>query len=75
MSDLDGEERRGGRVVVHHVVNPEAGLPFRRVTIFGQPVGKAYGLQDVIELIRRVGLDVEDPDLVDWEGGDSQTWE
>lgn len=78
MTDLDGEEQRGTRVVVHHVVNPEGGIPFRRVTILGQEAGKAYGLADVIEFIRRAGLDdanVDDPNLIDWQGGGPKVWE
>lgn len=78
MTDWDGDERRPARVVVHHVVNPEGGIPFRRVTIMGQEAGKAYGVADVVAFIRRAGLDdvdVDDPGLIDWEGGGPTVWE
>jgi hypothetical protein len=49
------------------------------VTIRGEQVGIAYHLLDVLELLRRAGLPeahegIEDPALVEWQGGDSRAW-
>nr|WP_275467796.1 hypothetical protein [Streptomyces noursei] len=49
----------------------------RRVTVRGEMVGRARGLADVYEFLRRAGLedpDLEDPALVEWRGGDIQAW-
>ncbi len=51
--------------------------PYRRVEIYGNPVGKATSEQDVAEFIRRAGVadpDLDDPDLVAWVGGDRTAW-
>lgn len=51
--------------------------PYRRVEIYGRLVGKAYGPEDVVEFIRRAGVeepDLDDPDLVGWRGGDRTVW-
>lgn len=39
----------------------------------------AYHLLDVLEFVRRTGLadthkGIDDPDLVEWRGGDSRMW-
>jgi hypothetical protein len=64
----------------HVTVSPvvDAWPPYRRVEILGAPYGHAYQLADVIDLMRRAGLDdlhYEDPDLVDWQGGGPEVWE
>ncbi|AUA13613.1 hypothetical protein CFP59_05779 [Streptomyces malaysiensis subsp. malaysiensis] len=51
--------------------------PFRLVEIAGELAGKAYSVLDVIEIAREVGLDdvdLDDPDVVRWVGGDKFTW-
>ncbi|WP_405014062.1 hypothetical protein [Kitasatospora sp. NBC_01539] len=51
--------------------------PYRRVEIYGRPVGRAYGVEDVAEFLRRAGVvepDLDDPDLVGWRGGDRTVW-
>lgn len=51
--------------------------PFRRVTIHGTHVGKAYSLADVQALWSRYGLsDAEppEPQRTRWEGGGPNTW-
>ncbi|NLU67025.1 hypothetical protein [Streptomyces sp. HNM0574] len=63
-------------VVVHPPV-PEGG---RRVTARGEFLGTAYGMVDLIEFLRRAGLDLatidlHDKDLIDWQGGGPETWE
>ncbi len=61
-------------VVVHPV---EGGA--RRVTVQGEVVGQAYGLADVEEFLRRTGLDpddvaLDDPALIEWQGGGPDVW-
>ncbi|GDY53867.1 hypothetical protein SVIO_044900 [Streptomyces violaceusniger] len=51
--------------------------PFRLVEIAGELAGKAHSVLDVIEIAREVGLDdidLDDPDVVRWVGGDKFTW-
>ncbi|KRV51484.1 hypothetical protein AQ490_01655 [Wenjunlia vitaminophila] len=51
--------------------------PFRIVEIKGEVVGKAFDLRDVLEFARRAGLedlDLDDPKMVTWVGGDRYTW-
>ncbi|WP_232248028.1 hypothetical protein [Streptacidiphilus rugosus] len=64
-------------VRVHVPTLDEGARPFRRVEILGQLVGKAYGLADVIEFMRRAGIhegDVHDPGLIHWQGGGLAVW-
>ncbi|WP_341873400.1 hypothetical protein [Streptomyces marokkonensis] len=49
------------------------------MTVRGEQVGTAHHLLDVLELLRRAGLPeahegIDDPDLVEWRGGDSRMW-
>lgn len=49
----------------------------RRVTIRGEPAGIARHLDDVLEFLRRAGLDdpdLHDPGLIDWRGGGPRDW-
>ncbi|MGG2461378.1 hypothetical protein ACO0M4_16400 [Streptomyces sp. RGM 3693] len=51
----------------------------RRVWIGHDSVGLAYGMIDVLEFVRRAGLDpdqvdLHDPDLIQWQGGGPETW-
>jgi hypothetical protein len=65
-------DRQRPPVVVHP---PSSGG--RRVEIRGHDVGRALRLADVIEFLRRAGLedpDIEDPTLVEWRGGHSGVW-
>ncbi|GAA0572523.1 hypothetical protein ADL28_02470 [Streptomyces violaceusniger] len=51
--------------------------PYRLVEIAGELAGKAHSVLDVIEIAREVGLDdvdLDDPDVVRWVGGDKFTW-
>ncbi|GHJ28088.1 MULTISPECIES: hypothetical protein [Streptomyces] len=51
--------------------------PFRLVEIAGELAGKAHSVLEVIEIARAVGLDdvdLDDPDVVRWVGGDKFTW-
>jgi hypothetical protein len=52
----------------------------RRVTIRGEHAGIATGPADVVEFLRRAGLedldvaDLQRPDLIDWRGAGPDTW-
>ncbi|WP_435243639.1 hypothetical protein [Streptomyces cucumeris] len=51
--------------------------PYRLVEVAGELAGKAHSVLDVIEIARSVGLDdvdLDDPDIVRWVGGDKFTW-
>ncbi|KUJ68569.1 hypothetical protein ACZ90_16910 [Streptomyces albus subsp. albus] len=51
--------------------------PYRLVEVAGEFVGAAHSVVDVIEIAYRVGLgkvDLDDPDVVRWVGGDKFTW-
>ncbi|MBB5937005.1 hypothetical protein [Streptomyces zagrosensis] len=51
--------------------------PFRVVEVGGELAGTARSVVDVIEIAQQAGvhhLDLEDPDLVRWVGGDQFTW-
>jgi len=67
---------RGAPIVVHTPTVPDGG---RAMSLQGRAVGVAHGVQDVILLMRRHGveLDREDLDrspLVEWRGGGSEAW-
>ncbi|MFE7856039.1 hypothetical protein [Streptomyces sp. NPDC057403] len=53
----------------------------RRVRVDGEILGRAYGLRDVAEFLRRAGLDDADEGyvaasgLIDWRGGGPDYWE
>ncbi|MEU3527532.1 hypothetical protein AB0E62_27300 [Streptomyces sp. NPDC038707] len=52
----------------------------RRVRVDGEISGRALGLKDVVEFLRRAGADVEDTDVVradwiEWRGGGPDMWE
>jgi hypothetical protein len=62
--------------VVVHPPQPDGG---RQVTIRGEPVGTAYHLLDLVELMRLAGLPeadttIDDPELIDWRGGGPKVW-
>lgn len=53
----------------------------RRVMVRGEHVGTATSLADVIEFLRRTGLDdlgevdLHSPGLIEWRGGGPDVWE
>ncbi|MEU9489422.1 hypothetical protein AB0D83_38315 [Streptomyces decoyicus] len=62
------------RIVVHPP-SPEGG---RRVHVDTTPVGVAYGVADLLEFLRRAGLDPEavrlnDP-VIKWRGAGPEVW-
>ncbi|MEV5598409.1 hypothetical protein [Streptomyces sp. NPDC052496] len=63
------------------IVHPPSSSGRRRVTVHGQIVGLAHGRGDVAEFLRHAGLapdaddiDLDAPGLVEWRGGDKDTW-
>ncbi|WP_369200878.1 hypothetical protein [Streptomyces sp. PU-14G] len=63
-------------VLVVHPPSPAGG---RQVSARGETLGTAYGLTDLIEYLRRAGLDVATVDLYDdaiieWQGGNHLVW-
>lgn len=62
------------------VVQPPSPTGGRRVRADGTILGVAYGLMDLMEFLRRAGLDVEaidleDTELITWRGGGPDVWE
>ncbi|KPC60358.1 hypothetical protein [Streptomyces chattanoogensis] len=64
--------------VIVHPPTPSGG---RRVTVRGQIVGLAHGRGDVAEFLRRAGIagpagdvQLDDPRLVEWRGGNLDEW-
>ena len=69
----------GGMARAPVVVYPPAEGGGRRVRVNGAILGMAYGEVDLIEFLRRAGLDPEDvrlddPDLIEWRGGGPDVW-
>ncbi|AJT67462.3 hypothetical protein T261_5846 [Streptomyces lydicus] len=61
------------------VVHPPSPTGGRRVTIEGEILGLAYTSADLLEFLRRAGLDpdsvsLEDPALIEWRGGGHDVW-
>ncbi|MGW0417508.1 hypothetical protein [Streptomyces sp. NPDC003015] len=52
----------------------------RRVRIDGEILGRAYGLRDIAEFLRRAGIEkvgeayVETSGLIEWRGGGPEVW-
>jgi hypothetical protein len=65
----------------HVVIDPPDERGGRRVRVDGEVLGRAYGLRDVTEFLRRAGLeDVEEEQvaasaLIEWRGGGPTTWD
>lgn len=56
------------------VYPPDAGGT-RRVRIDGEILGRAFGLGDVIEFLRRAGWeDEQDWPPIEWRGGGPEVW-
>ncbi|MFF8387250.1 hypothetical protein [Streptomyces kanasensis] len=52
----------------------------RRVTVRGRILGLAHNDADLLEFLRRAGLDepdvdLDDPRMVEWRGGRAHQWE
>ncbi|MFG2555920.1 hypothetical protein [Streptomyces sp. NPDC048581] len=63
------------------VVYPPAEDGGRRVRVDDHFLGMAYGLLDVAEFLRRVGIEDADPEyvrgsgLIEWRGGGPEAWQ
>ncbi|WP_369147025.1 hypothetical protein [Streptomyces sp. R44] len=59
----------------HVVVYPPDEDGTRRVRVDGEILGRARGLNDVIEFLRRAGwLDEEEWPPIEWRGGGPEVW-
>lgn len=61
------------------IVYPPSPTGGRRVRADGQILGLAYGLGDVVEFLRRAGLEMDEGDvvqssLIEWRGGGWDVW-
>jgi hypothetical protein len=75
MTETDSPHITHPPIVVSAVMPDDP--PFRIVQIAGQIAGTAHSVIDVLEIIRRAGLehiDLDDPAQVRWVGGDKFTW-
>ncbi|MFI9051406.1 hypothetical protein [Streptomyces sp. NPDC053427] len=62
--------------VIVHPPSPGGG---RQVSIGDENVGRAYSSVDVLEFLRRAGLDtdmvsLDDREVIEWQGGDHDVW-
>ncbi|MEU9481300.1 hypothetical protein [Streptomyces sp. NPDC048191] len=67
----------GKRPIVVHLPSPTGG---RRVRVDGEILGLAYNVRDLVEFLRRAGLEMEpeqvaDSPLIDWRGVGPDRWE
>jgi hypothetical protein len=67
-------DRPGPRIVVH----PPSADGGRRVHVDATILGIAYGVPDLLEFLRRAGLDpdevrLDDP-MIEWRGGGPDSW-
>ncbi|GAA2279600.1 MULTISPECIES: hypothetical protein [Kitasatospora] len=65
-------------MIVRPVGDDGSGEPARRVDVDGSPVGHAHSASDVTEFMRRADLDaalIDDPGIVEWQGGGPDVWE
>jgi hypothetical protein len=60
------------------VVSPPMESGGRRARVNGEILGTAYGVTDLLEFLRRAGLEPEDVDLggplFEWRGGGPEVW-
>ncbi|MFI9081623.1 hypothetical protein ACIGW8_35040 [Streptomyces sioyaensis] len=61
------------------IVQPPGASGGRRVRIDGEILGVAYSPADLLEFLRRAGLDPDmvdltDTDLIEWRGGGPDVW-
>ncbi|GEB50204.1 MULTISPECIES: hypothetical protein [Streptomyces] len=62
------------------VVHPPSQSGGRRVTAHTESLGTAHRPEDVVEFLRRAGLEpseiqLDDPNLIEWRGGGPDVWE
>lgn len=62
------------------VVSPPSPTGGRRVRVDGEILGLAHGINDVVEFLRRAGMEEADAQMVetsmfiDWKGGGPEVW-
>ncbi|MEV0324715.1 hypothetical protein ACIBKX_40435 [Streptomyces sp. NPDC050658] len=62
------------------LVSPPSAAGGRRVRMDGQVLGRAHNVGDLVELLRRAGMDdadafiVETAMFIDWRGGGPEVW-
>jgi hypothetical protein len=61
------------------IVYPPSPTGGRRVRANGEILGLAYSVRDVVEFLRRAGLDIDEVDveatgLIEWRGGGPDVW-
>lgn len=61
------------------IVYPPSPTGGRRVRVDGEILGLAHGLADVVEFLRRAGLELDEYDVVrseiiEWRGGGPYVW-
>jgi hypothetical protein len=61
------------------VVSPPSPSGGRRVRVDGEILGLAYGVRDLVEFLRRAGLELEpeqviESPLIDWRGVGPDRW-
>ncbi|MCH0563726.1 MULTISPECIES: hypothetical protein [unclassified Streptomyces] len=66
----------GKRPVIVHLPSPTGG---RRVRVDGEILGLAHNVRDLVEFLRRAGLEMEpeevaDSPLIDWRGAGPENW-
>ncbi|NSC21429.1 hypothetical protein FM076_09510 [Streptomyces albus subsp. chlorinus] len=62
------------------VVHPPSPAGGRKVTAHTESLGVAHRPEDVVEFLRRAGLDpadiqLDDPCLIEWRGGGPDVWD
>ncbi|MBL1105568.1 hypothetical protein JK361_13390 [Streptomyces sp. 5-8] len=67
----------GKRPIIVHLPSPTGG---RRVRVDGEILGLAHNVGDLVEFLRRAGLEIEpeevaDSPLIDWRGVGPDRWE
>jgi hypothetical protein len=67
----------GKRPIIVHLPSPTGG---RRVRVDGEILGLAHNVGDLVEFLRRAGLEIEpeqvaDSPLIDWRGVGPDHWE
>ncbi|WP_369391311.1 hypothetical protein AB5J72_29480 [Streptomyces sp. CG1] len=67
----------GKRPIIVQQPSPSGG---RRVRVHGEILGLAHSVRDLVEFLRRAGLEIEpeqvaDSPLIDWRGVGSDRWE
>ncbi|ROP52679.1 hypothetical protein SAMN05216532_3682 [Streptomyces sp. 2231.1] len=73
----DAGAMAGKRPIIVHLPSPTGG---RRVRVDGEILGLAHNVGDLVEFLRRAGLEIEpeevaDSPLIDWRGVGPDRWE